>query len=292
VRWDRLVTERVFHPVRGFLGLSDPSAVPILMYHSISRREDGQFSSPYLETSTSPRVFEGQMRHLAEKGYSTVGLSDLPGVIGNGGGSGRFVVLTFDDGYRDFYHNAFPVLEKFGFTATVFLATGLMESRSGVLRGRETLRWEEVRELRRRGVAFGSHTVSHPVMKAMRAEAMEAEIRESGEEIALRLGEPVESFSYPYAFPEGDREFLDRYSEMLTRCGYRFGVTTVIGRLREGHNLLAMRRLPVNDYDGPVFFRAKLEGAYDWVRFPQYLRKRYFGVIGKPMPRETCRDST
>ena len=195
-------------------------------------------------------------------------------------GASRSVIITFDDGYRDFLDNAFPILERYGFKATVFLVTGRMGSRSNNFDGKDFLGWEDVRGLRKRGVAFGSHTVNHLKLKNLQLKEMEVEIVDSKKEIESRLEEPVEAFSYPYAFPEGRADFLEKFYEVLDRCGYQFGVTTVIGRVNNGDNLLALKRVPVNEYDDPALFKAKLEGAYDWVHVPQYLRKKCFGWIG------------
>lgn len=278
-RSDRLATLYLAHPLKRILRETGGKAVPILMYHSISELSE-RTCHPYYETSTSPRVFEEHMKCLFENGYSAIALNELPAVMRNGKGATRSVIITFDDGYRDFLVNALPVLEKYGFRAIVFLATGMMGSRSSKFDGKDILNWEDARELRKRGIAFGSHTVNHLELKTLQLTEMATEIVDSKKEIESRLGEPVEAFSYPYAFPEGRADFLGKFFAVLDRCGYRFGVTTVIGRVKNGDNLLALKRVPVNEYDDTALFKAKLEGAYDWVHVPQYLRKKCFGWIG------------
>lgn len=250
------------------------------MYHSISHLED-PLPHPYYETRTSPRLFEEQMKFLYENGYFSIDLGELPDAIEKDHGERRPLVITFDDGYKDFLVNAFPIMNKYGFTATVFLATGMLGSRSSMFGGKELLGWSDVHELRKRGVIFGSHTVNHRILKRLALEEVEAEVKESKLQIESRLGDLVEAFSYPYAFPEGRVDFLGEYFGILDRCGYLFAVTTVIGRAGKGDNPLALKRLPVNDYDDMTSFRAKLEGGYDWVHVPQYLRKKCFGWIGE-----------
>jgi hypothetical protein len=83
----------------------------------------------------------------------------------------------------------------------------------------------------------------------------------------------VASFGYPSAFPENRREFVEGLDRVLRRNGYRHGVTTIIGTTRERDNALFLKRLPINSLDDPELFRAKLDGAYDWLRYPQYLYK-------------------
>lgn len=221
------------------------------------------------------------MKYLSENGYSSIGLNELPGAVENGSSASRFVVLTFDDGYRDFCDNAFPILEKYGFKATVFLATGLMGIKRSALVGKEIMDWSDARKLQKQGIVFGSHTVNHPILKKLILKDVENEVRISKEEIESRLGKVVDSFSYPYAFPEEYQPFVKNYIDILSKCGYRFGVTTIVGRYNRRDNLFTMKRLPVNNYDDPALFQAKLQGDYDWVHVAQYLRKKFLGWVGK-----------
>ena len=83
------------------------------------------------------------------------------------------------------------------------------------------------------------------------------------------LGQDITNFCYPFAFPRQDHEFARKFIELLRLRGYRTCVTTVIGRVRPGDNLLCLNRLPINEGDDEAFLEAKLEGAYDWIALPQ-----------------------
>jgi len=83
------------------------------------------------------------------------------------------------------------------------------------------------------------------------------------------LGNTVESFAYPFAFPENDTNFKGRLRESLRPPGYTSGVCTSIGRVDGNADRFFMERLPVNSCDDPCLFEAKLAGAYDWVSKPQ-----------------------
>jgi len=216
------------------------------------------------------------MKYLSENGYSSIELNELPGAVEVGSSAGRPVVLTFDDGCRDFCDNAFPILEKYGFKATVFLATGLMGIKRSVLIRKEIMGWSDAKQLQKQGIVFGSHTVNHLKLEKLSLEEVEVEIGESKNEIEGHLGKSVDYFSYPYAFPEGKVDYLNKYFMMLNKFGYKIGVTTVIGRVHRSDNILALKRIPVNNYDDPALFKAKLDGNYDWVHVPQYLRKIMF----------------
>jgi hypothetical protein len=87
------------------------------------------------------------------------------------------------------------------------------------------------------------------------------------------LGELIESFSYPYAFPEPDRAFVGTLRSLLVAAGYQYGVTTILGRVRPGDDPLFLPRLPMNDGDDARLFHAKVAGAYDWIHAPQYAAK-------------------
>jgi len=128
------------------------------------------------------------MKYLSENGYSSIGLNELSSAVENSSSAGKYVVLTFDDGYRDFCDNAFPILEKYDFKATVFLATGLMGIKRSPLVGMEIMDWSDARQLQKQGITFGSHTVNHLKLSRLPLEELEVEIGESKKEIERCLG--------------------------------------------------------------------------------------------------------
>ena len=210
MRLDRLITLNLILPFRRGLSLIDWTShrpkvriacapLPILMYHSIS--EDSEAGVPaYFKTCTSPAVFHQQMKWLYSRGYKAVTLSEglmalkgevlsdgptsnLPGIVAE-----KRVVLTFDDGFRDFYTAARPILKEFGFSATMFLSTGFITPSAAhprkCFKERECLAWDEVRELYEEGIEFGSHTVTHPILVNLSWNSVVTEIRDSRAAIA------------------------------------------------------------------------------------------------------------
>ncbi|MFQ5737589.1 MAG: polysaccharide deacetylase family protein [Acidobacteriota bacterium] len=243
------------------------------MYHSIS---DGQEKNthPYYRRITAPHVFVEHMGFLHENNYFAVSLSEaINRMQAPSHDSQRRVVITFDDGYKDFYTRAFPILSNYGFGATVFLPTAYVGDTSLRFKGIDCLTWSQVRELRKAGVVFGSHTVNHRQLKALRDVDIEYEMRCSKQTIEEKLGCQVESFAYPFAFPETDKEFKKKLRDMLYAAGYKNGVSTIVGTAGRADDIFFMRRLPVNSCDDPRLLKAKLEGGYDWVHNPQYLFK-------------------
>jgi peptidoglycan/xylan/chitin deacetylase (PgdA/CDA1 family) len=271
IRVDRIATLYVFHPLAEHLA-SDHARIPILMYHSISAASE--LRHPYFHTTTSPSRFAEQMQFLSDNGYSTIRLSQAMNLATQCQPKGsRPVVITFDDGFRDFYTEAFPVLERHRFTANMFLPTAYVGERRSSFNSTECLTWSEVRELDAAGIEFGSHTVTHPQLRDLGAEEVDYELRYSKETIEDKIGKQVACFSYPYAFPETVKPFVGKLRDTLARCGYRLGVSTVIGSAKPADDLLFLRRLPVNSSDDMPLFRAKLEGGYDWLHGVQRLKK-------------------
>ena len=273
LRADRLATLYVVDLMRQWVAPRGSSHIPILMYHSVSEEGSGG-RHPYFETTTSPRVFAQHMKSLKESGYQTLTLHEAIKYVEEGVQNIEpRVVLTFDDGFQDFYTQAFPILADFGHTATVFLPTQYIASERRRFKNWQCMIWSEVREMHKAGITFGSHTHSHKQLRSLRKDEVEEEIRCSKEAIEDRLGRSVESFSYPFAFPETDRAFKETLKDLLRAKGYKNGVTTVIGTVAANNDPFFLPRLPVNEADDLRLFQAKLEGGYNWLHSIQYLSK-------------------
>lgn len=301
MRLDRFLTRLVFHPlVRA--GLGPPGfRLPILMYHSISDEpEDGV--APYYQTCTRSVVFARHVALLKSLGYRGVNLNDglawlqsssqphapqsamsgshsVLGTRPSGLGprtsdvSSRPVVLTFDDGFQDFQRVAFPILQERGFGATVYLPTAFIGETPRQFKNRACLTWSEVHALHRAGIEFGSHTVNHPRLVDLDWVGIEDELRDSKTALEQRLGDSVKVFAYPYAFPPMDSAFAGQLRTVLEIVGYTSCVTTRVGRVRANDDPFRLKRLPVNSSDDDSLLKAKLEGAYDWLGFPQAMSK-------------------
>lgn len=271
-RLDRLASVYVAHPLAKLTGRVSKVCVPILNFHSVSDNLFGKVH-PYHQINTSVSVFAQQMRWLRRGGYRTISLLDLLGGFAAAEDLSKRIVLTFDDGYRDFYTDAFPILKQCGFTATVFLATDRIQDTSHRLEGADYLTWHEVKELHSQGVLFGSHSVTHADLRSLAPEEINYEIAYSKEAIEDKIGAPVDSFAYPFEFPEEDPDFTRYLADILQNCGYSNGVSSMIGRATPKDAPLFLPRLRVNSWDDDELLRAKLEGGYDWLRWPQLVYK-------------------
>ncbi|MBD0288145.1 MAG: polysaccharide deacetylase family protein, partial [Flavisolibacter sp.] len=167
--------------------------LPILMYHSVDPK--GETRNRYC---IHPQSFEEQLQYLRDSGYYCATLNDwsnaatarrpLPGLA---------VIITFDDAYLDFYHHAWPLLKKYGFTATVFLVADHIGKTASWLKpyNKEVplMRWEEIRRLRDEGVEFGSHSATHRALTALSSEDIVLEGATSRTIIQSALGIPVKT---------------------------------------------------------------------------------------------------
>ena len=133
--------------------------------------------------------------------------------------------------------------------------------------------WHEVRQLSREGIIFGSHTVTHPDLIRLRHKDLEYEVGQSKETIEDKLNKPVDTFSYPFRFPDENKTFIKNLRNLLQKHEYHHGVSTRIGTTSIKDDTYFMRRIPINSGDDIPLFRAKLQGGYNWLHNPQYLYK-------------------
>lgn len=270
-RVDRLVSVGMQGVMSQVFKLKRKPFVPILMYHGI--RQERCQRHPYFETNTTPEVFAAHLHYLKDHEYRTISLDDL----NRGGvafdGENRKVVLTFDDGYQDFYTHALPELARYGFRATVFIVSSFAENPTSGLTKHRHMDWREIRETATLGNSIGSHTVSHPDLQRVSMVRLNYELSESKRRIEQETGLPISSFAYPYAFPDQNRKFVFTLRGLLEQSGYEQSVSTRIGCVTRQTDRYLMPRIPVNTHDDLRLFGAKVSGAYDWLRLAQIARK-------------------
>lgn len=297
MRLDRFITLNIVQPFRRVFRNGDndaPWPVPVLMYHNITDEPEPGVS-PYYKVNTTPAVFRQHMAFLAEQGYKTITVSALAEAMSQKSPlptvNSQLVAITFDDGFRSFYTEAFPVLKEFGFTATMFLATGFISEEgarkvfqpagsrvsnrhtNGASACMQCLTWNEIREMSAAGIEFGSHTVTHPKLVDLDEASIRREIHESKAIIEQKIQKPANAFCYPYAFPSENKRFTAILEKDLQEAGIRACATTMLGKVGKPDPLLRLRRIPANAMDDDALLRAKLAGNYDWLSKCQRLKK-------------------
>jgi peptidoglycan/xylan/chitin deacetylase (PgdA/CDA1 family) len=275
----------------------------VLAYHKVSSDPH-----PFFEP-VHPLIFEQQMQFLS-RCYRVMPLLEIVERTRRGEVPERAVAITFDDGYRDNYQNAFPILKKYGIPATIFIATGSIDTgvtlwhdrvfdsfrfatveraslrhigcgevtlvplearhrsldsvlrRAKQLYGEERIRfveeienalrpdvpesqhdrmltWEQIREMHRAGIEFGSHTVSHPVLSRIPTDEIVKELRDSKLKISEILDVPVLSFAYPNGHAS---DYNEQVKSLLKETGYTCAVTSEWGFNHVFSDLLEIRR--------------------------------------------------
>lgn len=244
------------------------------MYHRIQHGSSGRH--PYFETSTDPVVFARHVQYLRAAGFKGVTLAQAADYLESGFDKAKLVAITFDDGYRDFYYRAIPILVENGFTATIFVVSGLASIAGAGDRSRgEFMTSSEIRQVHSLGFEVGSHTVTHPVLWKLSHAELWNEISQSKHEIENILGSTVQSFCHPFAFPEHDQAYVSVYRTLLYEAGYRQGTCTALGTAKATDCKYYLPRLPINTHDDMALFAAKLDGGYDWLHVSQLFYKRW-----------------
>jgi peptidoglycan/xylan/chitin deacetylase (PgdA/CDA1 family) len=229
--------------------------VRILYYHSIS-------DDP-IRSTVSPPTFARQIEHLCRTGYRILSLSEVGRRLASGGPlPANAVVITFDDGFRDNYERALPVLTRYGVTATVFLTVAYIGTDQLPTLTRtdfvpRPLDWRQVREMQACGIEFGSHTLTHPMLTALSPEQVRRELGDSKRRIEDELGAPAPFFCYP----RGD--FNEAVKRLAREAGYLGACTTRPGVNDARSDPYALRRTYVGRRDTVEEFARKVAGAHD-----------------------------
>jgi peptidoglycan/xylan/chitin deacetylase (PgdA/CDA1 family) len=236
---------------------------PVLMYHAVARVAKDPNS-----ICVSPEGFEAQMLHLKRRGLRGVSMSELMRAVRWDRAAG-LVGLTFDDGYENFLHAALPVLEGFGFTATLFVIGGMLGGENS---------WDEegprmrlldacgVREAAARGIEIGAHGVRHVKLSGLDDPVSLREEVEAGRRILGEvLGRPVEGFCYPYGDLNGRAARAVRQAGYAYACAYK-------AELR--HGAYAIPRIYAGERDKGLWFGLKLR----WLPTMRWISSQTLGT--------------
>jgi peptidoglycan/xylan/chitin deacetylase (PgdA/CDA1 family) len=190
--------------------------LPVLTYHHVQSEEVAK-ANKQTALTTYTDFFQKQMQYLEDKGYHVVSMDDLINFFDAGVPIfPKSVLITFDDGYSDFATDAYPVLQSFGYKATVFVPTGLMDN-PGYLTWIQTVGMNGQ-------VLFGNHTWSHANV-GVSTQKMQYEISTADAQLAERGLNSPKVFAYPYGF---DSKQAEKY---LISLGYKAAFTTVPGNI-------------------------------------------------------------
>jgi len=224
------------------------------MYHMVSETNDPKEK----RYCCHPRSFKRQMAYLNKTGYRVIKLEQLVDSIVNGNIlPQKSVVITFDDGFRDTYENALPILCKNGFPATVFVVSRLLGKSNEWMQKeghpkRQLLYLDELKEMAALGISIGAHTATHPHLANLPSKVAAKEIENSRKELEQELEQKVDFFAYPYG------EFNNVVKTAVVRAGFKAACSAISGFNRQNEDLFALRRTAVHGTDHLWQFALKL----------------------------------
>lgn len=212
--------------------------VPILLYHYISENPNKDDKARD-GLSTPPYIFKEQLETLKSAGYTTITLDELAAFF-----EGKFslpvkpIILTFDDGYIDFYLNAFPILASAGMKGVTFIITGFIG-------GGAYMNWSQIEEIARSPyVVIAAHSIHHYVLTKSNESILKTELEESKRILEQHVGYPINWMAYPYG------TFDERVVSAAKEAGYVGATTTMPGAYQYKSHLLYVPRYRVGKRNG------------------------------------------
>jgi len=219
--------------------------VPILMYHYIRVNPDPR-DSMGADLSVKPEDFQHQMDWLQGNGYHPVDFDDLRAYyLGFSALPGRPVIITLDDGYRDLYTAAWPILRAHNFKAVAYLVSGFLDAPNNVTRA-------QVVELDRGGIQIAAHTYSHVDLTKTPNSELSRQLVDSRADLESLVGHPVVDFAYPSG------RFDNRVVAAVQTAGYETATTTQPGTLHTVADRYTWTRVRVHGGEGIDRFAADL----------------------------------
>lgn len=222
---------------------------PVLIYHKIDLpTSDVKIRGAY----TAPIKFERQITYLKKNGFVFYTASEL---IKHFSEHDKFpekgITVTFDDCWKDNYLNAFPILQKLGVKATIFLVPACIGRTTDLVTAdgegkREHLSEADIVEMSAHGIEFGSHSMNHKLFHQISPQEIEYEAFESKKYIENLVQKPCSVFAYPAGF------FTDLAKEALQKAGYKAAFSTVYGPETET-DMYALNRTEILRRDGYPF---------------------------------------
>ena len=236
-----------------FIWLHDQYKVPIIMYHSITPQAKLENR---LQISTS--LFRRQMQFLKTHHYNIVSLEEAGEMI-----DGRkkippgTIAVTIDDGYKDNYVYAYPVLKELKVPATLFIIVNEVARPSG-----DRLSWGQIKEMLGSGlISIGSHTLDHSYLPEVKSEPeLKRQIFDSKKILEEKLGIAINTFCYPAG------RFNLHIRDLVIQAGYKYAFATGLGRRFSNHDPYLIKRVRISESDNLFYFWVKISGYYNLFR--------------------------
>jgi len=204
--------------------------IPVVMYHYV---EFVPTSDPAKQKlSINPIEFERQVKELTDTGYTTYFVKEIPRLVkGEIPISSHSAILTFDDGYEDFYSVVWPILKKYNIKGTVYVINNFL-GKVGFLSK------EQLIELANSDVVeIGAHTMDHINLKGVNDPIAKYQVTESKQDLESIIGAPIETFAYPFG------GYRDELASLMKEASLSAVVTTTKGTFINSNNLFTIPRV-------------------------------------------------
>jgi peptidoglycan/xylan/chitin deacetylase (PgdA/CDA1 family) len=244
--------------------------VPILMYHYISTNPHWPDDPLRTRLSVPPKQFAAQLGYLSRHGYTTISLDDLVAAFhGATALPSKPVILTFDDGYEDFYTNAYPLLEHYHDQATMYVISQRVDTPG-------YLSWAQLRKLAASPlITIDAHTRTHSTLTALSAEQSWDELAGSKSDLEAALGISVQHLAYPPG------KYNAVTLQQVEQIGFTTAVTTHSRQVQRATQVLMLKRVRVNGGAGLADFILALAGTHR-SSIPRARRPRALSAYGRP----------
>ncbi len=221
------------------------TGIPVLMYHAIGYEKDN--------TARVPKEnFKQQMKYLKDNGYVTLTLDEAYSFFEkNKPVPEKSLVITFDDGYVDNYVEALPILKEFGFTATIFVITDIID------KSQNYMNLEQLKEMEANGIDIQSHTVYHKNLKELSYDKQLETLKDSKEFLEKSLNKKIKYFAYPFG------EFSQDTLKAVKEAGYTMAFATAGRWSDKTDGILTLDRVFISGY-------ANLDVFIDRISNPNY----------------------
>ncbi len=217
--------------------------IPVLTYHRFAENCDSSLCMP-------ANIFELQMQYLKDNGYHVIKAEQLLDFLEyRCGVPKKSVLITMDDGYRSVYDIAYPILKKYGFTATLFIPTSFVST------SRMAITWEQLKEMQMNGFTIGSHSVYHSDLSQPKTDETQREyLARIKEELYVSkkiIDQKLNQDTYFLAYPFG---YYDQRSAQIAReAGYKIAMSVKRGGNPFFANPLTLRRDQILQKDLQTF---------------------------------------
>ena len=201
--------------------------VLVLNYHQINTRDANSLT-------VRPGNFADELDYLTEHGYHVISLDQFIRHQNEGAAlPDKPVLITFDDGYLDNYTDAFPLLKERKMPALIFIITDYIGTQQNYMT------WEQVHEMEKNGIDFGSHTLSHAMLSQDDPKDAKFQLETSQAVFRWQFGKNARALAYPCGY------YDDTVKKLVKDAGFEAAFTVDYGPVRPGHDMLSLQRVPI-----------------------------------------------